>query len=770
MYKFKQKQTLMSKMKENFSLSHGLITFLILLMTLLPTALTQAHPHPKVYVDELELKQVTVQDAIRIISELTGVNIIATNEASEKRFTLFLRDATVSEIIDSISRVAGLWHRHSEKTGVYVMMTTEEYFKDIIVFREETTRIFTLRYQNVSKAAQTIAAMFGRDRVLLDLQEDFTDELQIVTDWQIGSTGSAQGAGTGMGRRNAGGSRTGNRFGQTGRSQIATSSGRRGGVDNIKSELEGMTSEQIVLLEQAQLLKGNTPILLSETVLASVRRQTSVPIFVSVNQEHNLLLIRTSDEKAMKEIEYIIEQSDRPTPQVLLEMKVMSIQLDDGFQSAFDFSYGSGSSSTGPADGQPPNPLVPAAATGPEQILGLLGSPLQANNSLIFQLMDTHVRARLQMLETEGRINILATPMLLASNNRPAKIFIGEQQVMTVGFESGVSGAADVGGGNNNIFATPVPETEVVEIGNTLTILPGINSDRTVLMRLKQESSRLNVNSGSIPVVTGSTVSIVPIDTIGKSSMEGTVMAKDGLTVVVGGMITDTRTDSEEKVPILGDIPLLGALFRKTVKINKKVELVLLITPHVFITPEEAEAVTRQRLSELTAHPNAINIYLDKLDNARQETEQGQMIARAVMQASLPSQVSAGSRLEQNYVQLTSFASEQIRLPAYARESANGIHPVRFSTGTGSAYLFPGNDVESVPLASWSNGALFVTALKVKNLSDEQTMLDENSISGNWLAAALELRQLAASGQSDDTTYLYVISENPFNRSVSNMQ
>ncbi|MDZ7753592.1 MAG: type II secretory pathway, component PulD [Gammaproteobacteria bacterium] len=561
------------------------------------------------HIEELEFKDTRVRDAIRVISELTGINITATSEAGSRTFTLFLRNIQVADAIDSIARVAGIWYRHNSETDIYTVMTTEEYFKDIIVFREERTRVFTTRYQNVVTIARTIEAMFGTDRVEADLQPDFDDDLE-VPGATLDSTGGV--SGTGGSRRT---SRDNRRFDRTSR-RVGNDTGRvaRRGADP-KEDIGELTTGQIAMLERAQAGPNDQSLVVSEETLASVRNRNNVPIFVSINREHNLLFVRTADEQAMEEVERIVRESDRPTPQVLLEMKVMSIELgDDTFRSSFDFSYTGGGDSTGPRDGQAPNALNPSAATGPNALLGLVGAGLKDTSSLVFQVMNEHVRARLQLLDSEGRVNILATPMLLASNNRPAKIFIGEQTVLTTGFSQQFTGT---GGGNNTFVGTPVPVTEVVEVGNTLTILPSINADRTVLMRLLQEASTVNPNGGQIPVVGNGIVTNVPIDTIDTSTIEGTAMAKDGLTVMIGGMITRSSSDVVKKVPLLGDLPVMGALFRDTERTDNKRELVLLITPHVFTTPEEAEAVSRQRVDTLTEHPHALDIYLHELDRSR---------------------------------------------------------------------------------------------------------------------------------------------------------
>lgn len=695
-------------------------------------------------IKELEFKETRVQDAIRVISELTGVNIVATSEAGNRVFTMFLRNIEVADAIDSIARIAGVWYRHNPKTDVYTVMTTKEYFKDIIVFREESTRVFTLNYQNVVKIARTVEAMFD-DRVELDLQEDFEDDLEVP-----GATLDVQGDSSSgsSSRSSSGSSRSRNRRNNNTRN-VSSRARSRTSADEVAT-LDSLTTDQITLLEDAQQRAGGDRRLLSESTLADIRKPSKAPIFVTINREHNLLFVRTADDEAMTEIARIVRESDRPTPQVLLEMKVMSVQLDDEQRSAFDFTYTGGGSSSGNNDGQALNPLNPTSSEGFKTVLGLVSAGLKGNSSMVFQLMNDHVRARIQLLETEGRINVLATPVLLASNNRAAKIFIGEQTVLTTGFTQQFTGT---GGGNNTFVGTPVPETDVVEVGNTLTILPSINADRTVLMRLLHEASTVNPNGGQIPVVANGIVTNVPIDTVDTSTIEGTAMAKDGLTVMIGGMITRRKSDVEKKVPLLGDLPLLGVAFRDTEHVNDKEELVLLITPHVFSTPEEAEAISRQRLDELSEHPSAIDIYLNDLDAQRSRSAKGRAQAAAVAKAAPAPQTTA---LQQTYLELTRFAATALRQPSLVaqRETLREINLMPRER----LQLLPDASIIAEPLRSWQEGLLYVTAVQLTNTSGVPKQLHESMLRGDWMAATLETTNVAP-GQ---VTYVYLISDQPF--------
>ncbi len=686
---------------------------------------------------EIEFQEATVQDAIRLISDLTGYNIVATRDAGQRRFTLFLRALTVDEAIDSIARVAGLWHRRNPQTGVILVMTTEEYFQDLVVYREEVTEFFTLRYQNVVQVARTIESMFGTDRVLIDLRDE-GDDLRLPD------------ATLDEGRRGD-------------RSFRGSLSGRRGAArdTDAKAEIGRLTTEQIELLERTvEQRPGEDPLLLSESTLAAVRRQSSqLAIFVAVNREHNQLFVRTADEKAMAEIRRLVRESDRPTPQVLLETKILSVQIDDEFQYAFDFSFNSEVLLQGPNDGQPPNPLNPSSPLGSEGTLGIVNANIAPGSSFVFQAMNDKVRARLQLLEREGRVDILATPMLLAANNRPAKIFIGEETVLTTGFTGSTSTVT--GGTGNTVVTQPIPTTETVEVGNTLTILPSINADRTVVMRMLQEVSRVKPNGATIPVVTGLQVEEVPIDTVDRSTLEGTAMAKDGLTVVAGGMITETTADGERKVPVLGDVPLLGALFKEKNRLKQRDQLVLLITPHVFSTPEEAEAISRNRIGDLTQAPSQIDVYLDDLERTRSHTARGRD-ANARVRAAAPEPVPPRSALEQNYIDLTRFAAERMRLPGLAQAEHARIRSVGLRSNR-PFFLVSESAIEARPKRSWRQEGLYVTAVEARNLAAVELTLDERRFAGQWLAAAVQSPTLPPNTR----TFVYLVSDRPFEQAAA---
>lgn len=313
---------------------------------------------------------------------------------------------------------------------------------------------------------------------------------------------------------------------------------------------EPFTPDQLSLLESRldALQDGVT----SEAVREITQREP--PIYVTLNRQHNLVIVRTSDADAMRAIERLICEIDRPTPQVLLEMKILEITLDDNFRSIFDLQFNGGP--LGPTAEQQlqRNPFLAAPVAQAARVAGSVGDFPLEGGTFLFQFLNDNIRARIEMMEEERRLNTIATPMLLASNNRQARIFIGEERVLTRSVSTNI---VSPGTGATTTAVTPV--TEIRDIGTTLFLIPKINADRTVTLLIVQDNSNVNPNSATIPVAGAmGEIEPFPVDTVNTANISGTVVAKDGLTVAIGGLIRQDVTRVQTKVPVLGDVPFIG--------------------------------------------------------------------------------------------------------------------------------------------------------------------------------------------------------------------
>ena len=690
-------------------------------------------------IDEVEFKDADVRDAARILSTLTGTNVVVTAAAGRKKVDLLLQNTRLKDAIDMLTRVTGLWYRYNKVGNSYIIMTEKQYQEDIVVYRDDIIKTFTLRHQNVNSAALIIQSLFG-DRVKLSLQQenddfeglpfDSVEEATIVTrgaDKKIDALAQIQGV-----MREA--------------SERAISDPK---IDLTSGEIRALgESERIDAVEVSQVLGSKTP------------------IFVATNHMHNLLFVRTSDENALSEIAKLIKDNDRPTPQVLLEMKIVKINVGDEFKQDFDLSFNdalnlskspelSGSTSVGDFNlddlkldvgsggggsggdsdsGSGGNSDLNDLALAMSQIAGnsVTGFGFNSATGGFYEFFSKYVNARIQLLQKNDRAEVIAKPLILASNNRPAKLFLGEEKVIAVSLESDTefSDANDNGGRSSE--TTQTLETERRKVGNTLILLPSINADRTVTIDILQDSSQVDRGGLSFPFYDNKSgeISTVNLDSVQETNIKTVVVAKDGLTIALGGMINHEQSEEVSTIPLLGDIPFIGELFRTKNTVDRDVQYIMLITPHILLSPEEAADKSRE-ISEFDydyyAEPNPDTTRTsfdvsDYVDLTR--------LMVAVTAGEVPSEL-AGLKQE--------------RIKSKPTRKLMNDEMILFE-----------------PVGGWQQNGLFVTRLEVKNESDEEKEIDLSVLSGDWLASSIESKNLGPYSTEGDKTWLYLFSSKPF--------
>lgn len=693
--------------------------------------------HSANFIDEVEFSDTQLADVVRTLSELTETNIIATPEATDRRLTIHLKNVSVLDAVKSISRISNLWYRYDEDTNTYRIMTREEYSQDLVVRESENIEVFTLLNANVQIIAQAIEDLYGQ-RVILSLGQAPGEDA-------FGTGGRSGSGGVSRGNNSVRNIRSSN-IGGVGRSTNRLSSGGRGvagnTLTNAGSQLDGtiLTVDQISQLAASVESSGSTNI--SQETLKKVTIQ-SQPIYVTVNNEHNMIIVRTDDKTVLSSIEKLIKQMDIPVPQVMLEMQILSVILGEDFNSIFNFE------------------LQPRGSNQSQQPILLGNNALLNSGTFIYEFLNNRLRANLEFLEENRRVRVLSNPMVVASNHREAELFIGEETLVTEGFQFFASVI------DNGVVIQPAYVQALVnreDIGITLRITPRINSDSTVSLQLEQESSTVNVGGGSIPVTDGEGgVTNLAVDTINTARLTGTVMAKDGLTVAVGGLIRTSVNKNERKVPLLGEIPVIGRVFRSTIESEEDTETVLLITPRIMNAPGESEKIRRADNAYYRSHnagypppAPAPNKFIDR------ETE-----VNTIVPSSTDNKASVVSERHQVYMEMSEYAAEMVRTPEVERLLDKNYAPVRINTQT-SLPLFADNRISATPIGSWNRGGMHVTALQVTNRSTEVVPVDFQNIKGRWLASSVEQSSLAPTDQSNNSTFLYLISALPFNEVVTN--
>ncbi len=177
-------------------------------------------------------------------------------------------------------------------------------------------------------------------------------------------------------------------------------------------------------------------------------------------------------------------------------------------------------------------------------------------------------------LEADNNANILSTPTLLTLDNEEAKIVIGKNVPFLTGSYA-VSGAATT--------PTPFQTVERRDVGVTLKVKPQISDGGTVRLQIYQEVSSVDDNANAAGVITN------------KRSIESTVLVDDGQIVVLGGLIQDSFKDGVDKVPLLGDIPLVGGLFKYNTHARSKTNLMVFLRPTVLRDAQHANSLTSER-------------------------------------------------------------------------------------------------------------------------------------------------------------------------------
>jgi general secretion pathway protein D len=204
----------------------------------------------------------------------------------------------------------------------------------------------------------------------------------------------------------------------------------------------------------------------------------------------------------------------------------------------------------------------------------------------------------LNALATSSKSNVLATPHIIATDNVAADIQVGQNIALQqnvggglqnlAGLAGGAAGAAGglgglgLLGGLGGGFAA-----QRQDVGNKIKVTPHINESNQVRLEIDQESSSPGAAEGALGAVS-----------INKRTANTTVVVADQQTVVLGGLMQDIHTTSRDKIPVLGDLPLLGALFRTTTTLKKKTNLLLILTPHVIREQADLRRIFERKMQE----------------------------------------------------------------------------------------------------------------------------------------------------------------------------
>jgi general secretion pathway protein D len=259
----------------------------------------------------------------------------------------------------------------------------------------------------------------------------------------------------------------------------------------------------------------------------------------------------------------VISEIDIPRKQVYVEAIILEIGLDKSRQMGFEYQGGTQLGDSALGLGRLNLRNLNGALTSPQSLSGLVLAA--ASNQTITLPDGTTVPAQVALfaaLESDNDVNILSAPNILTSDNQEAEILVGQNIPFIA---SRATDSANLA----NTFAT----VERQDVGITLRFTPQISEGDVVRLDLYEEVSAVVPNPPVDPNLAGPTTTV--------RSASTTIVAKNGHTVALGGLISDAATNGQSKIPYIGDIPVLGNLFKMTDTRKAKINLLIFLTPHV---------------------------------------------------------------------------------------------------------------------------------------------------------------------------------------------
>lgn len=324
---------------------------------------------------------------------------------------------------------------------------------------------------------------------------------------------------------------------------------------------------------------------------------------ISSDPESRRIIVIT-DEETSQYVSQVITNLDRPKPQVLIKVVFMEVS----YRNALDFGIENGgkhSSSTAQGAGASYFGIsgLGNAATG--QVLNSLGLPVQSfaptpPGAGVYQILFTDFQATLRAIAAAGKTEVLSRPSILTRNSQQATISLGQEVPLVT----------------NTRFDTlgnQINTVSYTSVGIILRVTPFITDDDKIEMIVSPETSELADRSQWVPVSAGVTAPV-----INSRVADTVVVVPNNQTAVIGGLMSKTKNTADSKIPILGDIPLLGVLFKRSLRDDLKTELIIFLTPTIVRDGTELAGLTDKERTKTdeqnkTFTEEELNKFLDGL-------------------------------------------------------------------------------------------------------------------------------------------------------------
>ncbi|MBI9019898.1 MAG: type II secretion system secretin GspD, partial [Verrucomicrobia bacterium] len=319
---------------------------------------------------------------------------------------------------------------------------------------------------------------------------------------------------------------------------------------------------------------------------SAIGRLSADTKIISDERSNSLLLMgRKSDIEALKTV---IASLDVMLEQVMIEAVILSVGLNDSLQTGIQWVYQNVEEESEWIDtykydtnnvavSSKTNVVAKNLSRAGFDAAGLASNMIGGALSYYGVFPALNVKALIRAAKTDGDARILSTPVVMTTDNTEATITVGEERPVV---SSSINSSSD----SYSARAT----YEYRTIGLTLTVTPNINPQGFVVMEIKQTADDIldttQIDGNDVPIIS-------------KREISATVAVQDRSTIVLGGLVRKSTSQSATKIPILGDIPLIGWFFSSHNNTDNRSELVVLLTPYVLTNPEQAQREAERRLN-----------------------------------------------------------------------------------------------------------------------------------------------------------------------------
>ncbi|MGD9841665.1 MAG: pilus (MSHA type) biogenesis protein MshL [Steroidobacteraceae bacterium] len=328
---------------------------------------------------------------------------------------------------------------------------------------------------------------------------------------------------------------------------------------------------------------------------------------VVINRQSGLVVVRAMPNELSHVGDYLQQLSSIVSRQVILEAKIVEVELSDGFQAGINWAsvINNGNSNyfvgqAAPAGGFNSDPFAStgnSVTVGPgNPVTNLVTSALGGAFTLAADFSDFNTF--IELLGTQGQTHVLSSPRVSTLNNQKAIIKAGSDEF----FVTKVT--------NNTVTGTATSSTRDVELtpffsGVALDVTPQISDDGSVILHVHPTVSEV---TDQIKTLTMSgTTDVLPLALSQIRESDNIVKARSGQLVVIGGLMRESRSDNKYRTPFLSDIPLLGKLFQSRRKQSSTVELVILLRP-IVVNDNDWDKLSSDALSAVTPTNSAHNV------------------------------------------------------------------------------------------------------------------------------------------------------------------